>query len=205
MRYQPLLWLSAILGTAGSFGALAQAWELPAPGSAAQLRDPFAFVKECGELPKVPVLPYDGEKDDHDALLLEAALSNAQAALKLNALEDALGHCRKGLGLRAELDPPAHKPEWQGNREKLLRVQYAAERLLKRRQTEADFQALQLKLEGVLVSAQGAQALINGTLLNKGDAIPRSGALTDAILADLHKDYAIILFRGLRIQLRAGR
>ena len=90
--------------------------------------------------------------------------------------------------------------------EKVLRIRRAAVRLRRRRIAESDFHKRSPRVNGIIWSARGPLAIIDGQTSREGDSIADHGATGPIGRADMirvhriEKDFVVFLFRGYKIR-----
>jgi len=180
---------AVVLSAVGSLWAEEDEYNVPP-----DISDPFVFVRWQ---------IIDDEFPTREELLASAARAGAKARKLLEGgdLLRARDACKNGLDELAKLKITA-LPELNERRAELLKLHAVAERLLRRREAEDAFRALNLRLSGIVSGERISQALINGATLARGDFVVMGGQRTEAQIEDIRKDEVVLRFRGVLMPLK---
>jgi len=85
-------------------------------------------------------------------------------------------------------------------REKLLELRRAGERVRQRQEAEKKFRDMNIRLTGVVARAHHSQAIVNGKIVGKGEAVAVSEN-NDVVVDEIQPDQVIFLFQGYKMGL----
>jgi hypothetical protein len=118
--------------------------------------------------------------------------------------------CDKGLELYKKLEAlpkdKAMTDELREIRDSLSRLKKAAERLVLRRQAEAAFRNLGVRVTGVVWQPMDSRAVVNGQVVRKGNilAVGEPSAGENVYVEDILPEQVIVNYRGYKMRLALG-
>jgi len=176
-------------------------------------RDPFTFTKVVAPTAKVssgnePGATSDGgpkkvmRADEVEAKRREAETFYLKGERNLMETESAkaVADCDRGLEVFKEIPNIGDYRDLQDVRERLFRLRKASDRMRLRQDAEREFLRLNIKVTGIVARERNSQAIINASIVNKGDLVATVGDSNDVVVIEnILPDQIVFLFRGYRI------
>jgi len=175
-------------------------------------RDPFTFTKVVAPTQIISTndpstSTESGPKkvmraDEVEAKRREAEAQYVRGERNLMDTEatKAVADCDRGLEVFKDIPNIGDYRDLQDVRERLFRLRKASERMRMRQDAEREFVRLNLKVTGIVARDRNSQAIINATIVNKGDLVATVGDSNDVVVVEnILPDQIVFLFRGYKI------
>ena len=177
----------------------------------ADRRDPFSFTRAVVVVEKENDLGPGGSGQGRQGLSrneveakkreAEAAYTEGERALMASDAPDAVSKCDRGLDVFKDVPNIADYRDLQEVQSRLLRLRKAADRLRQRQDAEREFTRLNIRVTGVVARDKRSQAIVNASIVSKGDLVTTGDSTDVVIVEDILPEQVIFLFRGYKMML----
>lgn len=177
-------------------------------------RDPFTFTKTLAVLKNdgTPSTEPEPEADPaKEGLAIEAlkkikseaeaACAQAETALMELDSTTAIAKCDTGMEAFKPVPNLSLYPELEIVKGRLLRARKAGEQMRSRQAAQRDFDAMNIKIAGVMAMKKNSQAIINSEIVHKGSMVKASSETADVMVDEILPERVVFVFRGYRMML----
>jgi hypothetical protein len=194
-----------------SVSSLDQDWVIDDLGR----RDPFTFTKNVVVMDPVQGGSIDQGQETPTGLppeVLERKRTAAELACNLAEMSlmeldpnGAVAKCDQGMEEFKDVPNMSKYPELEIVKGRLLRARKASENLRGRQTAQRDFDAMNIKILGVVAKPKNSQVIIQSgkeaDILHKGSMVKTSNDSTDVMVDEILPERVVFNFRGYRMML----
>ena len=175
-------------------------------------RDPFTFTKTFAVINNGGEGPIkEAEEPDEKTIAqemlkkiksaAEAACTQAETALMELDSTSAIAKCDSGMEEFKPVPNLSLYPDLEIVKGRLLRARKAGEQMRSRQAAQRDFDAMNIKIAGVMAMKKNSQAIINSEIVHKGSMVKASGETADVMVDEILPERVVFVFRGYRMML----